>query len=74
VSFGDGGGELAASVALVGDDHLAALQADRQSRSATSPSLWSAGAGIAARGVPSGAANRCRRMAQNQRECLREYL
>ena len=42
------------------------------SRSATSRSFWSAGAKIAARGVPSGAANRWSRIPQNQRECERQ--
>lgn len=70
----DFSGELAAGVALVADDLLAATQGLRQEerRSATSRSGWSAGARIEALGVPSGAQQRCRRMLQNQRECERQ--
>lgn len=44
---------------------------DTNSRNATSRSFSSADARITALGVPSGAANRCNRMPQNQREWLR---
>ena len=62
VAFGDGGGELFAGVALVGDDRLSAAQADRQQAQHDVAFFWSAGARIAARGVPSGAASRCSRI------------
>ena len=73
VAFGDGGGELFAGVALVGDDRLAAAQADRQQAQRDVAFFWSAGARIAARGVPSGAASRCSRIPQNHRLWLRQY-
>ena len=69
---GDGRSELAAGVALVADDRLAAASARGRSVSAISRSGWSAETSAAARGVPSGAQARCSRIPQNQREWLGE--
>ena len=69
---GDGLGELAAGIALVADDRLAAAQARGQQRERDLALGPVGGDSAAARGVPSGAQTRCRRMPQNQREWLRE--
>ena len=71
VALGDGLGELCAGVALVADDGLAAVESDGEQTQCDVAFLLSAEARIAARGVPSGAARRCRRMPQNQRLWLR---
>jgi hypothetical protein len=73
VALVDGGRELFAGVAFVGDDRLPPRKPIGSSRIATSRSFWSAGARIAARGVPSGAARRCSRIPQNHRLWLRQY-
>jgi hypothetical protein len=66
--------ELSSGIPFVGRDHLTAVPPDRQqSQRDVAFLLVAAGARIAARGVPSGAASRCRRMPQNQREWLRQY-
>jgi hypothetical protein len=59
-----------AGVAFVGDDEFAAVQSERQKAQSDFAFFLVGGARIAALGVPSGAASRCRRMPQNQREWL----
>ena len=60
--LGGGGLELRAGVALVGDDGLAAVQAAGEQSIATWRSPRSGDHRVAARGVPSGALSRCRRI------------
>src|SRR5215212_1458019 len=69
---GDGVGEVAAGVAFVADDRSPPRSACGSSLSATSRSGRSAATRAAARGVPSLAQARCRRLPQNQREWLFE--
>ena len=72
VALVDGVGELAAGVALVGDDRFSAVKSDRQQAERDLAFFlvgWREDRG--ARGAVR-AARRCRRIPQNQREWLRE--
>jgi hypothetical protein len=69
---GNARAELAAGLALVRDDHLAACQRAGKKGERDHALGPVAETSAAARGVPSGAQARCKRQPENQREWSRE--
>lgn len=70
-AFEDGGGEVFAGVAFVGDDDLAAVQAEREQAQRDVAFFLIGGREDRRPGCAVWAARRCRRMPQNQRLWLR---